>query len=79
MSTRQSLGQLEREFKEEVARERQRRESMQKHVRTRSKKRHVERVRKHGFLRFVGLMVAIIATAVLVTMAMFETLARLLG
>ncbi len=79
MATRHSLQQLERDFKQEVVRERSRRDSLRQNVQTRSRKRHVERVKKHGLLRFLGLMTAIVATAVLVTLAMFETLARLLG
>ena len=79
MATRQSLTQFERDFKQEVNRERLRRESLSKHVRVRSRKRRKERVEKRGLLRFMALMITIVATAVLVTVAMFETLAMLLG
>ena len=41
--------------------------------------RRVERVRKHGTLRFALLALSIVATAVIVTIVMFETLALLAG
>ena len=41
--------------------------------------RRVERSRKAGKLRFVLLALTLVATAVLVTIAMFETLARIAG
>ena len=37
------------------------------------------RVQKHGKLRFFTLVLVIIATAVVVTVVMFETLARVAG
>ena len=39
----------------------------------------IERAHKHGTMRFVALVLALIGTAVLVTVAMFETLYYLLG
>ena len=41
--------------------------------------RRAERVQKHGTLRFFALVTAIILTAVVVTVVMFETLARVVG
>ena len=41
--------------------------------------RRVERTRKAGKLRFVLLALTIVATAVIVTIVMFETLALLAG
>ena len=39
----------------------------------------VERVHKHGSLRFALLVLSLIATAVVVTVAMFETLYYVMG
>jgi hypothetical protein len=36
-------------------------------------------VQKHGTLRFFALVLAIVLTAVIVTVVMFETLARVAG
>jgi len=45
----------------------------------RSRARRAERVHKHGTLRFFGLVVTIIMTAVVVTYAMFQTLLLVIG
>jgi len=41
--------------------------------------RQIERVHKHGTARFVLLVLALIATAVIVTIAMFQTLYLVMG
>lgn len=74
MRVRQSLGQFERKFEEEIARERVRRKSLKTEVKQRSHIRRRERTVKHQNLRFAALVFAIIATAAVVTVAMFETL-----
>lgn len=79
MRMSQSLVQLERAFENEILREQRRRQYLRKDVATRSRTRRRLRIAKHGKLRFVGLMLAIVTTAVLVTVAMFETLAWLLS
>ena len=52
-----------------------RRESLRTEAAQRSRVRRVERRARRGTLRFVALALAIIVTAVLVTIVMFETLA----
>jgi len=79
MRMRQSLDQFEAEFREEAQQSVVRRESLREAAKHRSRSRRVERVRKQGTMRFVALSLAIIGTAVLVTVAMFEALALLVG
>jgi len=79
MKMRQSLAQLERAFLEESQVDRQRREALRRQAALRSRQRQIERVRKHSTLRFVALVLTLIATAVIVTIAMFQTLYIVLG
>jgi hypothetical protein len=79
MKMRQSLAQLEQEFRHEIQRDRQRRESLRRHAVLRSRKRTAEREKKRSSFRYWMLVFSLIATAVIVTAAMFETLYQLLG
>ncbi len=79
MRMRQSLAQFEREFMEEAEQSVVRRERLRKTAAQRSRVRRVERSRKAGKLRFLLLALTIVLTAVVVTIAMFETLARIAG
>jgi membrane glycosyltransferase len=79
MKMRQSLAQLEQEFRHETQQDRARREHLRRHAVTRSRKRNVEREKKRSSVRFWLLVLSLIATAVIVTVAMFETLYYLLG
>jgi anti-sigma-K factor RskA len=79
MRMRQSLAQFEEAFREEAAESIVRRERLRKHAAQRSRVRRVERRRKLGKLRFTFLALSIVVTAVVVTIAMFETLAMLAG
>ena len=79
MKMRQSLAQLEQEFRHETQQDRRRREHLRRHAVLRSRKRNVEREKKRSSMRFWLLVLSLIATAVIVTVAMFETLYYLLG
>jgi membrane glycosyltransferase len=79
MRMRQSLAQFEEAFREEAAESIERRERLRKESAQRARVRRVQRSRKAGKLRFVLLALTLIATAVIVTIAMFETLAMLAG
>jgi membrane glycosyltransferase len=79
MKMRQSLAQLEQEFRHETQRDRSRREHLRRHAVVRSRKRTVLRERKRSSVRYWLLVLSIVATAVIVTVAMFETLYYLLG
>jgi hypothetical protein len=79
MKMRQSLAQLEQEFRHEAQLDRSRRDSLRRRAVVRSRKRHVEREKKRSSVRFWLLVLSLIATALIVTAAMFETLYRLLA
>jgi membrane glycosyltransferase len=79
MKMRQSLAQLEQEFLQETKLDRSRRESLRRRAALRSRKRTREREKKRSSVRFWLLVSSLIATAVIVTIAMFETLSYLLG
>jgi hypothetical protein len=76
---RQSFAQFEAAFREEAAESVVKREKLRRQAAHRSRLRRKERVEKRGTVRFVLLCTAILATAVLVTVAMFETLSLLVG
>jgi len=77
MRMRQSLAQFEEAFREEAAESIERRERLRKASAQRSRVRRVQRTRKAGRFRFVLLALTIIATAVIVTLVMFQTLAAI--
>jgi len=79
MKMRQSLAQLEQEFRHETQLDRNRRERLRRHAVRRSRRRTHARNRKRSSLRYWILILSLIATAVIVTIAMFETLYYLLG
>jgi membrane glycosyltransferase len=76
---RQSLDEFERAFVEETHVDRVRRESLRRKAVLRSRQRNIDRVHKRGTARFIMLVLMIIATAVIVTIAMFQTLAYVMG
>jgi anti-sigma-K factor RskA len=79
MKMRQSLAQLEQEFRHETQLDRSRRENLRRRAVHRSRTRTRERNRRRSSVHFWLLVLSLIATAVIVTVAMFETLYRLLG
>jgi hypothetical protein len=79
MKMRQSLAELEEEFRYETELDRSRRENLRRHAVMRSRKRRRQRHLKRSSMRFWMLVFTLIATAMIVTAAMFETLYRLLG
>jgi membrane glycosyltransferase len=76
---RQSLSTFEAAFREEAAEMVVKREKLRRQAIQRARQRRTERVQKQGKMRFVMLTAVILATAVLVTVAMFETLSLLVG
>ena len=74
MRMQQTLADLEEAFVEEIAEDRERRERLARRAELRSRQRHVERAQKHGTLRFALLVLVLITTAIVVTIAMFQTL-----
>jgi hypothetical protein len=76
---RQSLAELEQEFRHEMELESNRSQLLQRRAMSRTRKRHRAREKKRSSMRFWLLVLSLIATAMIVTVAMFETLYRLLG
>jgi hypothetical protein len=76
---RQSLAQLEREFEDEAILDRRRREQLRRRAVQRTRVRRRERIEKNQQLRFLMLLGSIALTVVVVTWAMFQTLAWLMG
>ena len=79
MRMRQSLAQFEAAFNDQAVEERIRRERLRRAAAVRSRIRLRERVRKSGIMRYVALVLAMLATTVLVTVAMFRALALWFG
>ncbi len=79
MKMRQSLAELEQEFRHEIQQDRRRQDHMMRRAVSRTRKRRRARERKRSSLRFWLLVASLIGTAVVVTIAMFETLYYLLG
>jgi hypothetical protein len=79
MKMRQSLSQFEAAFREEQLEERERRERLRSAAANRSRVRRIEKTSRNGTLRFFALALTMIATAVIVTIAMFQTLSLLLA
>ncbi len=73
------LAQFEAAFREEAADSVVRRETLRRTGRAPLAVRRVERVEKAGTMRFVLLCLTILATTVIVTIAMFQALAMLAG
>ncbi|HEY1517200.1 MAG TPA: hypothetical protein VGF91_12330 [Solirubrobacteraceae bacterium] len=79
MKMRQSLAELEQEFRQEMQVDRRRQDGLRRHAISRSRKRRREREKKRSSVRFWVLVTTLIGTAAVVTIAMFETLYYLLG
>jgi len=78
LKMRQSLAQIEQAFIYETQLEERQSERLLRHVHVRSRKRTVEREKKRSSIRFYLLALSLIATALIVTAVMFETLYLLL-
>ena len=76
---RQSLAEIERAFVEELAVDRVRSEQTVREAELRRRQRRIEKQHKHGTMRFVVLVLVLLATATIVTVAMFETLYYVMG
>ena len=74
-----SLAELERAFVEEAQVEQVRAVETVRETQLRARQREIEKAHKHGTMRFIVLVIALIGTAILVTVAMFETLYYVMG
>jgi hypothetical protein len=79
MRMRQSPAQLERAFVEETELDRDRRESLRRAAIARSRRRRAYREVQRGKVRWVLLCLTLVATAVIVTIAMFRALYLVIG
>jgi len=79
MKMRQSLSDWEQAFVKEISLDRRRRDSLRRTAEQRTAKRDLDKRHKRGSVRFVMLVLTLIATAVIVTIVMFRTLYLLLG
>ncbi|HZO79585.1 MAG TPA: hypothetical protein VFB39_16210 [Solirubrobacteraceae bacterium] len=79
LKMRQSLAQLEREFWDESELDYQRSQQLRREATKRSRKRTYQRLEKRRSLRFWGLVLTLILTAAIVTVAMFVSLYYLLS
>ena len=74
MRMRQSLADIEEAFFEEINEDRERRERLRRHAEQRARHRRVAKTHRHGTLRFALVMLVLLATAVIVTIAMVRVL-----
>jgi hypothetical protein len=74
MRMRQSIAEIEEAFFEEIEEDRERNERLRRHAEQRARHRHAARTSRHGTLRFSLVLLTLIATAVVVTIVMFNTL-----
>ena len=79
LKMRQSLAELEQEFRYEVQQDRSRGERLRRQAVHRSRQRAVYRERKRGSMRFWMLVLSMILTALVVTAGMFASLYLLLS
>lgn len=75
----QSLAELEQAFVEEIHDDRVRRDSLRRRAIMRSQQRRLDQVHKRGTARFIVLVLVLLATAAIVTVAMFRTLYIVMG
>ena len=79
MRMRQSIADIEASIQEELEADRRRREAVVRQAQQRAASRQREKVHKRGAVRFWVLVFVLTATAVAVTVAMFETLYLVMG
>jgi membrane glycosyltransferase len=79
MRMRQSISEIEEAFFEEIEEDRERRERLRRHAEQRSRRRQAVKTHRSGTMRFSLVLLILVATAVLVTWAMFETLYWVMG
>jgi membrane glycosyltransferase len=79
MRMRQSLAEIEEAFFEEIEEDRERRERLRNHAERRARQRRISKTRRRGNIRFLLLVLTLLGTAVVVTVAMFQTLYYVMG
>lgn len=79
MRMRQELAELETAFVESIHKEREEAERKRAAAAARARRRATERNHKRGTMRFWVLVLTLLTTAVLVTVAMFQALYYVMG
>jgi hypothetical protein len=79
MRMRQNIADIESAFHEQIEAERERAVRVRREAELRARKREMERTHKRGTMRFFLLVLTLLATAILVTIAMFQTLYIVMG
>lgn len=79
MRMRQNLAELEHAFVESIHKEREEAERTRAEAEARARRRETERVHKQGTMRFWLLVLTLLGTAALVTVAMFQALYFVMG
>ena len=79
MKMRQTLDDFEQAYVAELYADRRRQDAAIKRTEQRQRTRHFEKTKRHGTLRFLLLVLAMIATATIVTIVMFRTLYVVMG
>ena len=79
MRMRQSIAEIEEAFFEEINEDRERQERLRRHAEQRSRRRRASKTHRRGSLRFAIVLLTLLATAVVVAIAMFQTLYYVMG
>jgi hypothetical protein len=79
MRMRQSIAEIEEAFFEEINEDRERQERLRRHAEQRSRRRRAVKTHRQGSLRFAIVLLTLVATAVIVAIAMFQTLYYVMG
>jgi hypothetical protein len=74
MKMRQSLNQFESAFEQQKVLEQRRRAQLRQRAANRSRARRVSKSQQQGKVRFSVLAVCLVATVIIVTVAMFEAI-----
>jgi hypothetical protein len=79
MRMRQSIAEIEEAFFEQIEEDRERQRRLRRHAEQRSRRRHAVKTHRRGSMRFAFVLLTLIATAVIVAIAMFQTLYIVMG
>ena len=79
MRMRQSIAEIEEAFFEEIEEDRERQERLRRHAEQRLRRRRAVKQHRQGSMRFAIVLLTLIATAVIVAIAMFQTLYVVMG
>ena len=79
MRMRQSIADIEEAFFEEINEDRERQARLRRHAEQRSRRRRAVKTQRRGSFRFAIVLLTLLATAIVVAIAMFQTLYYVMG